>query len=59
MLSCEELIPFAIKNFLNGERFWPFPPEEGERPHKVAPTPIQKLFASSEYYTIEAKAFLM
>jgi hypothetical protein len=57
-------VPFAIKNLLNGERFWRRPAlragrrastgpplAEGERrPHKIPPTRIQKLFASSWYY---------
>jgi hypothetical protein len=33
------VIPFAIKNLLNGERCF------GRRPHEIPPTRIQKLFA--------------
>jgi hypothetical protein len=57
------VIPFAIKNFLNGGRFWrrpalragrrpctgPPPAEGGRRPHKIPPTRIQKLSAPKGY----------
>jgi hypothetical protein len=62
-ISCRVLILFAIKNLLNGERFWrrpalragrrlstgPPPAFGGRRPHTIPPTRIQKLFASSWY----------
>ena len=45
-ISCRVLILFAIKNLLNGERFWAAASPQGwppPQPHKIPPTPIQKL----------------
>jgi hypothetical protein len=62
--SFQGLIPFAIKNPLNGERGFgrrpalragrrlstgPPPAFGGRRPHNIPPTPIQKLFAPNWY----------